>query len=51
MHNTTGGYLLRTKPENTNEGGFYVGFSSIDTPQLTEDKKMVSFVVSSAKEC
>mgnify|MGYP001797120010 len=42
--NNTAGYLLRTKSEKTNEGGFYVGHSSIDTPQLLDDKEMINFL-------
>ena len=30
----TGGYLLRTKSSESNEGGVAVGFSVIDTPLL-----------------
>ena len=44
VENNTAGYLLRTKSEKTNEGGFYDGHSSIDTPQLVDDKEMISFL-------
>ena len=44
IENNTAGYLLRTKSEKTNEGGFYDGHSSIDTPQLVDDKEMISFL-------
>jgi len=44
IENNTAGYLLRTKAEKTNEGGFYVGHSSIDTPQLLTDRDMISFL-------
>lgn len=34
LWNSAGGYLLRTKPQNTNEGGVATGYSAIDTPCL-----------------
>ena len=36
-----GGYLLRSKSVNENEGGFSAGFSSIDTPSLMTDADMI----------
>ena len=33
--NQEGGYILRTKPVDVNEGGVAVGAGSLDTPSLT----------------
>lgn len=34
LHNEQGGYLLRTKAKNVNEGGVASGFSSLDSVVL-----------------
>lgn len=43
-HNTTAGYLLRTKPREVNEGGYAAGYSSMDTPLLLDDEEMLSLL-------
>ncbi|KIV91360.1 glutathione synthetase [Exophiala mesophila] len=37
LHNTEGGYLLRTKANDSDEGGVAAGFSSLDSLILYED--------------
>lgn len=34
LMNQEGGYILRTKPVNVNEGGVAMGAGSLDTPSL-----------------
>ena len=34
--NVEAGHLLRTKPQEDNEGGFLTGFATVDNPFLTE---------------
>ena len=42
--NQEGGYILRTKPVNVNEGGVAVGAGSLDTPSLTAGDDFVKSV-------
>ena len=37
LHNTEGGYLLRTKGRDSDEGGVAAGFSSLDSLILYDD--------------
>ncbi len=37
MHNTEGGYLMRTKAKDSDEGGVAAGFSSLDSLILYEE--------------
>lgn len=37
FHNSHCGHLVRTKPENSNEGGLLAGDGALDSPYLSDD--------------
>lgn len=41
LHNSEGGYLLRTKASGSDEGGVAAGFSSLDSVLLYDDEHLV----------
>ena len=44
LMNSQDGYILRTKPVTTNEGGVAIGAGSLDSPDLVPSDEFVRLV-------
>lgn len=51
IHSSSAGYLLRTKRADSDEGGYYTGNSSLDTPFLLGDEEMVEELKDPTASC